>query len=129
MDNIIQINRLRYAKMWGERLFHDLLSICPGKSENLEPQRSLRVLLLLCFLFGASPRKLFSKVAVLKFRGKHARWIFVLAAQDVVFGILRQLFLGMSWIDYCAQKQPLEIFYKKLFLKTSKYSQEISKIY
>ena len=37
MDNIIQIKRLRYTKICGERrLFHDLLNNCPGKSENLK---------------------------------------------------------------------------------------------
>ena len=69
MDNIIQIGRLCHVKICGERrLFHDLINTCPGKSENLKPPGSLRVLLLLCFLFRSSPPpKLFSKVAVLKF--------------------------------------------------------------
>ena len=69
MDNIIQTERLRYEKICEEkRLFHDLINNCPGKSENLKPQVSLCFLLLLCFLFRSSLRKLFSKVAVLKFR-------------------------------------------------------------
>ena len=46
MDNIIQIERLRYMKICGERtLFHDLINNCPGKSENMKPQGSLCVLL------------------------------------------------------------------------------------
>ena len=73
MKNIVQIERLHYAKIYGERtLFHDLTNNCSGKSENLKPQGSLRVLLILCFLLRSSPPppppKLFSKVAVLKFR-------------------------------------------------------------
>ena len=69
MDNIIQIERLRYAKLYGERtLFLESINNCPGKSENMKPQGSLRVLLLLCFPFRSSPQKLFSKAAVLKLR-------------------------------------------------------------
>ena len=35
MDNIIQIEKLHYAKISGERtLLHDLTNNCPGKSEN-----------------------------------------------------------------------------------------------
>ena len=69
MDNIIQIERLRYAKICRERRsFHGLINNCSSKSENLKPQGSLRTLLLFCFLFRSSPRNLFSKVAVLKFR-------------------------------------------------------------
>ena len=67
MDNIIQIGRLRYAKICGERtLFHDLINNCPRKSEKIKRRGSLRVLLLLWFPFRSSPPKLFSKVAVLK---------------------------------------------------------------
>ena len=69
MDNIIQIERIHYAKICGERrLFQGLINNCPGKCESLKPQGSLRALLFLCFLFISSPKKLFSKVAVLKFR-------------------------------------------------------------
>ena len=72
MGNIIQIERLRYAKICGERRleikFHDLINSYPGKSENLKPQGSLRALLLHSFLFRSSPRILFLKIAVLKFR-------------------------------------------------------------
>ena len=69
MDNIIQIERLCYAKICREKIcFHDLINNYSGKSENLNPQESLRVLLLLCFLFRSSPPKLFWTVAVLKFR-------------------------------------------------------------
>ena len=69
MDNIIQTERLRYAKICRERrLFHGLINKCSSKSENLKPQGSLRTLSLFCFLFRSSPRNLLSKVAVLKFR-------------------------------------------------------------
>ena len=33
--------------------------------------------------------------------------------RHVVFGILKQLFLEISWIDCCNQQQPLEVFYYK----------------
>ena len=60
MHNIIEIEKLRHARICGERtFFRDLKNNCPGKSENLKPQRSMRVLLLLCFLFRSSPPKLF----------------------------------------------------------------------
>ena len=69
MDNIIQSERLRYAKICEERtLFHGLINNCHGKSKNLKLQGSLRVLFLLCFSFRSSPPKLFSKLAVIKFR-------------------------------------------------------------
>ena len=69
MDNIIQIEKLLNAKICGEkRLLLDLITNCPGKSENLKPQGLLRVLLFLCFLFRSSPPNLFSKLAVLEFR-------------------------------------------------------------
>ena len=68
MDNIIQIERLRYAKICGERtLFHDLINNCLGKSENLKLQGSLRVLLLLCFLLRSSPPKLLLCLLSLEF--------------------------------------------------------------
>ena len=68
LDKIIQIKRLHYAKFCGEKkLFHDLINICPGKSENLKSQESLCIFLLHCFLFRSWSLKLFSKVAVLKF--------------------------------------------------------------
>ena len=79
MDNIIQVEKIRYAKIYVERtLLHDLMNNCPGKSENLKPKGSLRVFLLLCFLFRSSPQKLFSKVAALKFCKillENLRWI------------------------------------------------------
>ena len=57
MDNIIQIERHRSAKIFGERtLFHDLINNCPGKSENLRQQGSLHVHLLL-FSFQKQPPK------------------------------------------------------------------------
>ena len=40
----------------------------------------------------------------------------------VVIGILKQLFLGISSINCCTHKQPPEMFFKILFLKTSQYS-------
>ena len=56
MDNIIQIERLLYAKICGERrLFHDITNNCPGKCENLKPQRSLCTLHVFCFIFRSSP--------------------------------------------------------------------------
>ena len=56
MDNIIQIERLRYVNICGERtLFHELINNCLGKSENMKPQGSLRVLPLLCFPFRSIP--------------------------------------------------------------------------
>ena len=65
MDNIIQIERLRHVKIFGGRsLFYDLINSCPGKSENLKPQGSLRVLLLLCFLLRSSPPKLILEVSI-----------------------------------------------------------------
>ena len=74
MDNIVQTERLRFAKISGERrLFHDLINICPGKSKTLKPQGSLRIFLFLCFLFRSNPQKLLSKVPALKFRKKHLR--------------------------------------------------------
>ena len=79
MDNIIQVEKIRYAKIYVERtLLHDLINNCPGKSENLKRKGSVRVLLLLCFLFRSSPQKLFSKVAALKFCKiplENLRWI------------------------------------------------------
>ena len=82
MDNMIQTERLRYAKICRERrLFHGLINNCSSKSENLKPQGSLSTLPLFCFLFRSSPRNLFSKVVVQNFaklRGKHRRWIVVL---------------------------------------------------
>ena len=55
MDNIIQIERFRYAKICEERtLFHDLINKCPGESENMKPKGSLRILFLLCFPFRSS---------------------------------------------------------------------------
>ena len=71
MHNIIQIDRLRYAKIWGKRSletkFHDTINNCSEKRENLKPQRSLWDLFLLCLHFRRSPEKIFSQVAVLKF--------------------------------------------------------------
>ena len=57
-DNIVQIERLFYAKICGERrLFHDFINICPGKSKNLKPQGSLRTLLFL-FSFQKQPSRI-----------------------------------------------------------------------
>ena len=80
-DDIVQIERIRFAKICGERrLFYELINICNGKSKTLKSQGSLRILPFSCFLFRSSPRKFFSRVAVLKFRKKHPRWIFILVA-------------------------------------------------
>ena len=66
VDNI-QTERLSYGKICGERrLFHDLINNYPGNRQNLKPQGSLCVLLLLSFLFRSN-WQLFSKVAALKF--------------------------------------------------------------
>ena len=104
MNNIIQIEKLRYVKICGERrLFHNLINNCLVNSENLKPKGSLLDLLLLYFLFRSSPPELFSKVAVLKFR--KIPW----ETPAVVLAILKQLFLGISSTDYCNQKQPPEV--------------------
>ena len=81
-DNIVQIERLRYTKIGRDiRLLHDLINIYPGKSKNLKSQGSLCIFLFLCFLFRSSPPKSFPKVAALKFRKKHPRWISVLVTE------------------------------------------------
>ena len=86
MDNIIQIERLHYEKICGKKtLLHDLINSCHGKSENLKPQRSPHVLLLLCFLFRSSPPKIILESIVdLKFWKiplESSRWIYVLVAR------------------------------------------------
>ena len=89
MDNIIQIERLRYT-ICGERtLFHDLINNCPGKSENLKPQGLLRVLLLLCFLFRRSLPKIILesncfKISQNYIRNTHGRFL-----QGIGFHIYR----------------------------------------
>ena len=86
MDKIIQIERLRYAKILGERtLSQDLINNCPEKSENLKPQVSLRPPL---FSFQKWPSKLISKVAVLKYRKillENPRWISVLVVGHRIY--------------------------------------------
>ena len=58
MDNIIQIEMLRYAKICGKKtLFHDLTNSYSGKSENPKPLESLLVFLLLLFSFQKQPPK------------------------------------------------------------------------
>ena len=82
------------------------------------------------FSIHKSSQKLFSKLAALKFRKiplGNPRWITVLVAGhrplyllncvDIVSGILKQLFLEISPIDWYNQKQPTEVFYKKAALK------------
>ena len=70
MDIIIQIERLCYAKIWGERsLFYDLINNWPGKSGNLKPQGSLCTLLFLLYYASfqkQSPKSYSQKVAVSK---------------------------------------------------------------
>ena len=59
MDNVIQIEKLRYARMCGEKaLFHDLINHYLEKSENLKPEGSPRAL--------KQPLKVFLNVAVRK---------------------------------------------------------------
>ena len=59
MDNIIQIEKLRYARMFRVKtFFHDLINHCLEKSENLKPQGSPRAL--------KQPQKVFLNVAVRK---------------------------------------------------------------
>ena len=59
MDNIIQIEKLRYARMFGVKtLLHDLINHCLEKIENLKPQGSPRAL--------KQPQKVFLNVAVRK---------------------------------------------------------------
>ena len=58
MDNIVQIERLSYAKICGEkRLFYDLINTCPGKRKNLKLQGSLPILLFL-FSFQKQPPRI-----------------------------------------------------------------------
>ena len=58
-ESKVQIGRLHYAKICGERtLFHDLINNCPRKSENIKRRGSLRVLLLNWFPFRSSPPKI-----------------------------------------------------------------------
>ena len=56
MYDIIQIEALLREDLWRKKLFHDLINNCPGNSEDLKPQESLRALFLLCFLFRSSPK-------------------------------------------------------------------------
>ena len=112
MDNITQIERLRYAKICTERtLFHDLINNCPWKSENLKQQGPLRVLLLLCFLFRSSPPKLFSKVAVLKFR----KIPFETPAVDFCFGCTAWTFMSpkIKWISSMLSLEFLRSYFSK----------------
>ena len=85
------------------------------------------------FFFSEAPTKRFSRKTVLKFR--KIPWktsvsvvIFCLSckastsisteriAQYLVLGILKQIFLGISLINCCTQKQPLQVNYKKAAL-------------
>ena len=69
MNNIIQIERFRYVKICGERrLFRDFKNNCPRSSENLKPKEQCAPFSIFVFFSEAAPEKLFSKVAVLKFR-------------------------------------------------------------
>ena len=61
MDKMMQIERLRYFKICGERFFRDLINSSPEKGKNLKPKGSLRVLPLLCLLFRSNPPKNYSR--------------------------------------------------------------------
>ena len=68
MHNIIQIQKFLNAKTCrGRRFFNDLINNCPGKYENLKPQKSLSTFLLYCFLFRSTSQILSSEAAVLRF--------------------------------------------------------------
>ena len=107
-----------------------LINNCPGKSENLKPQGSLRVLLFLCFLFRSGPPKLLSKAAILNFLKipletpavDSCFWNWIV--QHVVLRILKQLFLEMSWLIALTKSSHRRCSIKKMFLKTSQYLQE-----
>ena len=136
MDNIIQTERIHYEQICGERRseirFHDLMNNCPGKNKNLQPQGSISPFFSSVF-FSEAPTKRFSRKTVLKFR--KIPWktsvsvvIFCLSrkastsisteriAQYLVLGILKQIFPGISLINCCTQKQPLQVNYKKAAL-------------
>ena len=85
MNNMIQIERFRYAKICRERTsFHDLINNCPGKSENRNYKGHCASFSSSVFLSEASRPKLSSKVAVLKVRKiplEKPRWISVLVAK------------------------------------------------
>ena len=73
MDNIIQIEKLRYARMFRVKtFFHDLINHCLEKSENLKPQGSPRAL--------KQPQKVFVNVAVRKIPLETPQWISVFVA-------------------------------------------------
>ena len=126
--------------MWKKKIVSWFNKNFPEKSKNLKQKRAMRVLHLLYFLSGSRFPKLFSKVAVLKFRTvlwKTPAWISVLVvghslhiyrnwiAQHFVLGILKKLFIGISWINCCMQKQLLEVFCKEsCFKKFLRYSQK-----
>ena len=126
IDNIIQIERLRYVKIRGEkRFFHDSINNRPVKSEYLKPHGSLCVHLLLCFLFRSSPLKkiiLESSCSIIcKTPLETPQWISALVAGHRP-SYLQKLncaaccplnFLGISSLNCSNQKQPPEVCYKK----------------
>ena len=68
MDSIIQVEKIRYAKIYVEQtLLHDLINNCSGESEKPETKRVTACLSPPLFSFQKQPQKLFSKLAALKF--------------------------------------------------------------
>ena len=141
MGNIIQIERLCYAKIcWEKALLYGLINNCLGKSKNLKPQGSLCVLPLVSFLLRNSPQKLFSRLSVLKF----CKIPLETLAVDFCFSCRAETFISTEielcrmlssecWSSYFSRyirlipvtkSNYLGSFMKKLFLKLLQYSQE-----
>ena len=84
MDSIIQVEKIRYAKIFREStLLHGLINNCPGKSENLKSQTRVTAHPSPPpFSFQKQPPE-FILEAALKFRKiplENPRWISVLVA-------------------------------------------------
>ena len=122
MDDIVQIERICYSKICGERrLFHDVINICPEKKQEPDTTK-VTVRPSISLLFFRSSKIIFESI-YFKILQKTPRWISVLVAeydhhiwiaQHVVLGILKQIFLGISSI-YCCLRNLL--FYLLLFFK------------
>ena len=132
MDTIIKIERLRYAKICGERrLFHDL-----NKSETFRvtSRPSPPVFFSEAVPLNYSWKWLFENFP--KFRGKHPRWISTLFAGPrplylqklnytaCCLGIWRSYFSEYLWLIAAPKSSHQRCSIKKLFLKISRYSQE-----
>ena len=117
-------------------LFQDLINIGPGKSKNLKPHGSLHIFLVLYFLFRSIPQKLFSKVAILKNRQKHHRWISVTVAEH------RPSYLNYAacypWnfeadisqnISEVIYKKPILIKFHNIYMKTPWLESLFTKVY